>query len=63
MELIKCIHTTPLNELLLERGIYFDVKDRKFNAYMLSKKGIDLGYYSADAAHKKFILNENNRIR
>tara|TARA_R110000851_G_scaffold248769_1_gene401271 strand:+ start:694 stop:879 length:186 start_codon:yes stop_codon:yes gene_type:complete len=57
MELIKCIHTTPLSELLLERGILFDVNKRKGNAYMLTKKDIELGYYSADAAHKKFILN------
>lgn len=44
--------------LLLKMGISYDKSTKKGNCYMLVKDGIELGYYNADAAHKKFIKNE-----
>lgn len=53
-----CKETTPLNLLLLEKGITYDKERRKGTAYMLVKNGLDLGYFDANEAHDKFIINE-----
>jgi len=43
--------------LLLKQGITYDKSSKKGRCYMLVKDGIELGYFSADSAHEKFIKN------
>lgn len=57
----KCIHSTPLSELLLDRGITYNKDKKKGYKLMLKRNGIELGYYSATEAHKKFILGQTTK--
>lgn len=41
--------------LLRKKGILVDSKRKLGNKTMLTKGGVDLGYYDADEAHDKFL--------
>jgi hypothetical protein len=58
MKLDTRIDNIPLSVLLLEKGYTYDNKDKIGNKLMIYKEGMKLGYYSADQAHLKFIVND-----
>jgi hypothetical protein len=44
--------------LLRKKGILVDSKRKRGIKTMLTKDGVDLGYYDADEAHDKFLKNK-----
>lgn len=48
-----------IRNLLLEKGIIVDTSRKTSNCIMLVKDGVDIGYFTAGSAYKKFIENKD----